>query len=223
MANRRFLQFFYTLHNYPVLLDCNFVVTPTNGAGVTSLVGPGISAVFMDTSTTPTGGNPDPAAGYIMVKLQDNYQKFYGFDWHIVPPVTGSEISISGSSVLTAGVPYVISTVGTSTAANWQTAGLPSTVSPAVGVPFVSLITGGGTGTGKVKAVGANPVMSIVPVADPNATLKSTGLGGGYLIFECQGPTNSSTTTPIATAPLTGSIVSLRLYMSNTKILAKGE
>ncbi len=55
MANRRFTQFFYTLHNYPVLLDCNFVVTPTDPSGIASLKGPGISAVYMHSTASFVG------------------------------------------------------------------------------------------------------------------------------------------------------------------------
>lgn len=59
MANRRFEQFFYTLHKKPVLLDCNFIVETANssGKGITpsSLVGPGIQAVYMNSTAAFTG------------------------------------------------------------------------------------------------------------------------------------------------------------------------
>lgn len=201
MANRRFTQFFYTLHNYPVLLDCNFVVTPTNGAGITSLKGPGIESVFMDTSTTPATGSPDPAAGYIYVNLQDNYKKFYGFDWDISVPVTGSAINVSDPAVMTVGVPYQIVTLGTTTSAQWRAVGVPSNMEPAVGMVFMAAITGGGTGTGTVKALGLPGISSIVLAGDPEYTLKASrsgpqGTGGGYLVFKCLAPsgTNSAPT-----------------------------
>jgi type VI secretion system secreted protein VgrG len=57
MANRSFNQFFRTLHNYPVLLDCNFIVDSQNinGLGIRSLKGPGIKAVYMNSSAAPAG------------------------------------------------------------------------------------------------------------------------------------------------------------------------
>lgn len=184
MANRRFYQFFNTLHQKPVLLDCNFTVTPTNGAGVTNLVGPGIQNVWMHTSTTPTTGNPNPAAGYAVIKLQDTYNKFYLAGYSFQSPLSGAEISISGSSVLTVGVPYVITTVGTSTAANWQAVGLPAGITPAVGVCFIATATGSATGTGKVKinATAGAGVSTMDILGDPNTTILSsttnTNVGG---------------------------------------------
>lgn len=56
MANRRFTQFYGSLHKKPVQLDCNFVVDPTNGngLGIRELKGPGIANVFMHTVPAPT-------------------------------------------------------------------------------------------------------------------------------------------------------------------------
>jgi hypothetical protein len=57
MANRRFNQFYNTLHKCPVQLDCNFTVDATNGNGfgVRSVKGAGIMNVFMHTSAAFTG------------------------------------------------------------------------------------------------------------------------------------------------------------------------
>lgn len=59
MANRRFNQFFYSLHNKPVLLDCNFKVdaADVSGKGIIngSLKGPGIANVFMNSSASFSG------------------------------------------------------------------------------------------------------------------------------------------------------------------------
>lgn len=294
MANRRFFQFFNTLHQKPVLLDCNFTVTPTDGAGVTNLVGPGIQNVWMHTSTTPTTGNPNPASGYAVIKLQDTYNKFYLAGYSLQSPLTGAEISISGSSVLTVGVPYVITTVGTSTAANWQAVGLPQGITPAVGVCFIATATGSATGTGKVKinATGGAGVSTMDILGDPNTTIVSsttnTNVGGvalgSYvvvrflasaftgsalaththdLLLKDAAVADSATTrvnaganllgantggnltvtggganggvvlasagTPagtmsyVVTAPATGSVVRLSLYLSNSSLLNKGE
>lgn len=189
MANRRFNQFFNTLHKKPVLLDFNFTVDSTNGAGISGLVGPGVQNVWMH-SSSPSASNPNPASGYALIKLQDNYKRLFGFDYSIQSPNSGSDISISGGGVLTVGQPYIITTVGTSTAANWQAVGLPAGITPAVGVVFIATVTGGGTGTGKVqipKAAGSG-IMNIDIIGDPNTTLLNTGAqvfgsaAGAYLM-----------------------------------------
>lgn len=224
MANRRFTQFMYTPHIMPVLLDCQFVVDNSVAAGINTLKGPGIKAVYMNSSTTSSAPE-NPAAGYIMVQFQDNYNKFMGFDWAAIPPVTGSSISISGSTVMTVGVPYRILTVGTSTTANWAAAGLPAGVTPAVGATFLAKITGGGTGTGTVKAVTIGAVQNIESVGNPNFTLAPTGNGnqGGWAMFQTLYSTNSSTTTEIPSAPTAGTLIYMKFYLSNSSITVQGE
>lgn len=111
----------YSFLNRPVLIDCQFTVAATNGVGITSLIGSGVQNVFMHTSTTPAVGNngilnPNPAAGYALIQLANNYNKFSGgFNGMISPPLSGSDLAINASA-LTAGVPYVITSVGHATA-----------------------------------------------------------------------------------------------------------
>lgn len=108
----------YSFGAQPVLIDCSFTVTPTNGLGVTNVKGQGVSNVFMHTSTTPSRGpngylNPNPAVGYALIQLKSNYNWYMGGFKGITSPVTGSEIQIdSVTAGLTAGVPYVITTLG---------------------------------------------------------------------------------------------------------------
>lgn len=107
----------YSFGNQPVLIDCNFVVTPTNGTGVTLLKGQGVNNVFMHTSTTPATHNgylnPNPAVGYALIQLGANYNRYLGMFRGAVAPVTGSALTIDASdAALTAGVPYIINTVG---------------------------------------------------------------------------------------------------------------
>lgn len=224
MANRRYTsQFSFSFHAMPVSLHCSFIVTPTNGLGVTSLVGPGISSVWMNSSSPTTGNNL--AAGQIQVNLQDPYFKYYGGSHQISGPVTGSAINISDSTVLTIGSMYEIVTVGTSTVANWVAAGVPVGVVPAVGVRFVAAITGAGTGTGTVKAVATSGIYGIELMGNPNLTIPKNALvqTGGILFLGCVGPTNSSTTTSILKAPTTGSLIHLVMNFSNSSVLVGGE
>jgi hypothetical protein len=220
MASRTFKLAPQTLHVWPILLDCNFIVDSTNGngLGIRSLKGPGIEAVYMNTSATPAAGNPNPAPGYIYVKLQDLYSRSYGGISGAVSPSTGAPISISGAGVLTVGVPYIIAAVGTSTKANWQAVGLPEGIEPAVGVPFIASVTGGGTGTGTVVASGVSGVTHIEGVGNSSLTVTA-----GYAIFKVVGPTDASTTTMIAKAPANGTVISLKFYLSNSSVTNQGE
>lgn len=109
---------FYSFLSKPVLLDLNFIVDAANGngLGVRSVKGQGVENVFMHTSTTPGRGpngylNPNPAAGYALIQLSYNYMRYYGGFSGFASPVTGSNLAINASA-LTAGVPYVIVSVG---------------------------------------------------------------------------------------------------------------
>lgn len=109
---------FYSTLVKPVLIDCNFVVDSTNGngLGIRNLKGANVRNVFMHTSATPAKGaggylNPNPAVGYALIQLKDNYQRYIGGFSGFVSPVTGSPLAINGSA-LTAGVPYTIVSVG---------------------------------------------------------------------------------------------------------------
>lgn len=110
---------FYSNIVKPIKIDCNFVVDSTNGngLGIRSLKSNGyVRNVFMNTSATPGSNdgmlNPNPAAGIAMIQLKNNYNTYLGGFSGFVSPVAGSNISISGSSVLTKGNPYVITAVG---------------------------------------------------------------------------------------------------------------
>lgn len=106
---------YYGFQSKPVLLDLQFTVDATNGKGVSSISGQGVQNVFMHTSTTPSGGNPNPANGYALIQLNYNYTRVYGGPWNALPPLTGSNLAINGSA-LTAGIPYQITDVGHSEA-----------------------------------------------------------------------------------------------------------
>lgn len=281
MANRRFTQFFNTLHTKPVLLDCNFIVDQSNGngMGIRSLKGPGISNVFMNSTASFTGtthtstsvtsiaqgtgslvvgmpvqgsgiaagtiiaaivsssaitlslatstsvssgtityqavGNPNPTAGHIIVQFNDCYNRYYGGFSGFVAPVNGNAIS----SGMTVGVPYVIVLLGTTTLAQWQAAGLPIGITPAVGVAFIAAATSF-SGTGKVEASSNSMIASIEVIGDPNQTIISSansqsllgGYSGAYLITHTLAPkaisftatTDGSTGNLTAVSSLTG-------------------
>lgn len=103
----------YSFGSQPVLIDCNFIVDPANGNGLgnRSLKGQGVQKVFMYTTSTPLGGNPNPAPGYAWIQLSSNYNRYLGGFSGFASPTSGSPLAINGSA-LTVGNPYIIASVG---------------------------------------------------------------------------------------------------------------
>jgi hypothetical protein len=104
----------YSFLNRPVIIDGSFVVDATAPAGVTGLKGAGFQNVYMH-SSSPSASNPNPAVGFAMVQLSNNYGRYCGLEGSFVSPVTGSNLAINASA-LTAGQPYIITSVGAGTA-----------------------------------------------------------------------------------------------------------
>lgn len=218
MANRNFSNAgrIFTMHCAPVLVDCNFVVDSTNGNGfgIRSLKGPLVSAVYMHTSATPSAGNPNPAAGTIVVQLQDNYYRsLSGFDSK-VSPLSGTPLTST-----TTGTAYVIVSLGTTTLAQWQAAGFPLGFTPSVGAAFIAKATGaiGGTGAVETSATAGTGITSIETLGDPNSTISnSLSTTGAQIILQCYA-------SGTKTAPADGSVISLAFYLSNSSVMVKGE
>ena len=104
----------YSFLSKPVRIDLNFKVNSTDSAGygITNLKGAGVQAVYMNTSATPAAGNPNPAAGYAIIQLANNYNRYCGSFSGMSAPTTGSNLAINASA-LTVGNPYIITAVGT--------------------------------------------------------------------------------------------------------------
>lgn len=206
MANRRLTQFFYTPHMMPVLIDGNVAIGATGAVGTTN--GPGISSVTR------------LAAGVYKIKLQDNYFKFYGMDATFKAPVTGSNVLATAFSP---GTVYEITALGTTTTANWVTAGVPVGITPAVGVSFLAAATSAGTGT--AKAIGNSGISAVEVVGLSNTQLGPVGAGnqGGYVVIQTLAAMDATTTTMIPTDPANGSILYVSLYLSNSSVVVQGE
>lgn len=201
----------------PIRIAANWVVDSTNGngLGIRSLKSNGwVRNVFMHTSSTPGRGNggylnPNPAAGYALVQFKQNFNIYLGGNVGLVSQLSGSNVSISAG--LTVGNPYVIVSVGTSTAANWEAVGLPLGLTPTVGQSFIATSAVAGVGTGIVQApaaTGAGVVTSDV-IGDPNQSIANASIasnGGAWILIRFLGATNSSTTTLVATAPANNSV-----------------
>jgi hypothetical protein len=218
MSNRRNIQFMYTPHNKATTLDCSFVVDSANGngLGIRSLKNSGrISSVFMHTTATPAIGNPNPNNGYIVVNLQDNYNRYLGGYSGFVSPVSGTPILVASAGV-TAGLVYVIVSLGTTSATGWQSLGLPAGITPAVGVSFVATATttAAGTGAVEVPATAGSGVDHIEVIGDANLMNNNgaiiLGAGSGMqIIMACFKNT-------VLTAPVDGTVIGMNFYMNDS-------
>jgi hypothetical protein len=235
MANRNWASNkIFTMHVSPVLLDCNFIVDDTNGLGITSLKGPAIQNVFMHTATTPSNGNtnpatpnkvvtnPNPAAGTIIIQLQDSFNRLFTIGKAIVSPTSGSAVKIDNSA-MTAGVAYVISTLGNATAAKWHAIGVPAGITPAVGVSFIAATNGGAgnTLTSRVMATQASTIAVIEAVGDTDLSIAPTPSAaqgfGSQIILQCRDIAGA------LVAPVAGTKISISLMLSNSSVTVQGE
>ena len=210
------------MHVMPVLLDCNFIVDSSNGngLGIRSLKGPAVENVYMHTSATPASGNPNPASGIIIVQLQDNYNRYMGG--------FSGQVSALGASQATtsANVAYVVTSLGSSTQAEWIAVGFPrqylnsSTGLPNVGAAFVATSSGtiGGSATVAPSSASGSGIDHIEVLGDVNQTIvsQSPQLVGAQLVLQCffEGA---------VAAPANGSVISLAFYMNNSSITVEGE
>jgi len=214
MANRNWLsQKMYQMEAYPVLVSCTFVVDNTAAAGVSNLTGGTVQNVWMN-SVAAGGGNPNPVAGVIQINLQDNYSKLLGMSVAVAEPTSGAPLA-----AVVAGVPYVITALGTTSLAQWQAVGLPVGVTPAVGQCFVATATQaiGGTGSVETGVDVAAPEVSLA--GDPNTMLQksNSAVNGGaqfVLITRAAGA---------VTALTNGTKVRVNLYLSNSSVQVQGQ
>lgn len=194
---------------------CNFIVDSANGngLGIRSLKGSGVKAVYMHTSSTPAAGSPNPLAGYIAVQLAAGYGGYENGTFGFGSPVSGTPINVT--SALTVGQAYVITTVGTTTQAQWETLGLQAGLVPAVGQAFSAITATPTVGTGAVEvplATGST-MGHIEIVGDPNQSVQPTDGSGAWFLLQCLTATNSSTTTLKALAPVDGTVIGLTFNM----------
>jgi hypothetical protein len=188
---------------------------PTAGASASS---PGDTLSFA--MTAALAGNPNPEAGYAVIQLKGNYNRYIGGFSGVQAPLTSTS-----TTSLTAGDPYVITSLGTTTTAQWQTAGLPMGFTPAVGSAFIAAASASLSGTGTVGVPAASPIVSIQVVGDPNQEISnsnSAANGGMQLIVSMQAATSSSTTTLVPTAPANNSVVGMTIRLDNSSVSVDG-
>lgn len=216
---------YYSNLTQPVAINLNFVVDSTNGngLGIRSLKSNGwVRNVFMHTSATPGSNNgalnPNPAAGFALIQLKQNFNIYLGGFSGFVSPVVSPTTAVT--SGLTVGQAYIITTLGTTTLAEWQSIGLPAGLVPTVGQSFIATATGtGGAHTGKVGLPGVSGITQVEVVGDPNQEISNSSIavnGGAYLLVQFLGATSSSVTTLIPTAPANGSVCGMSIYMDQS-------
>lgn len=205
----------------PQEVAIQFVVNAadTGGLGVTGVKSNGWARnVFMHTSATAGTGNdsvtnPNPDTGDVIIQLKQNFNAFLGLRYSFQAPVTGAALTS-----VTNHTAYQIVTTGTTTAAQWVTAGVPTGVTAAAGVSFVAITTASIGGSGTVKALGYSGVMSFEVIGSTvlsnNSDIGSNG--GCYLIGKFL---NTSGT---ATNPTDTTVVNLHLYFDRSSVSVDG-
>lgn len=202
---------------------CNFVVDSANGngLGIRSLKSNGyIENVYMHTSASPLLGNPNPAVGYIVVKFKNNFNYYLGgFDGEIVPLASTSTTSV------TSGNPYAITSLGTTTLAQWVAKGFPAGFVPAVGSAFIANATGAIGGTGTVGVPGIPSIVKLAVVGDPNQMIANASISqnaGAQIVIGAYAATNSSTTTLVASAPADGTVIAMSFMFDASTVTIDG-
>lgn len=200
----------------PQEIDIQFTVTATNGLGVTSVKSNGwVNNVFMHTSTTPTANNnvtnPNPAAGIAIIQLKQNYNVFLGARCNFQAPITGGSLTS-----VTTNVAYQIVTVGTTTTAQWVTAGLPVGFTPAVGQAFIAAGTASLGGTGTVKAIGNSGVAAFEAFGSLSANSDIGTNSGAYVYLQFLDYAGA------LVAPTATSIVNLGLFFDRSSVTIDG-
>lgn len=225
---------FYSNVAKPVEIDLNFIVDSTNGngLGIRSLKSNGyVKNVFMHTTQTPGTNNgvlnPNPASGYALIELAGNFNKYLGGFTGFVTPVSTST-KIDNGATLTVGNPYVITILGNATAAQWTTVGVPAGVTPAVGVSFIAIATGAGSGntsTSRVQIPTTSGISVIEVIGDASQSMNNSNVaanGGGWLLIQFMAATSSSVTTLIPTAPAANSVCGMTIKLDASSVSVDG-
>lgn len=205
---------------------------PVQGTGIpTGTIITGIlSSSSVSISATPTGNhtsetityqgynggiaNPNPAAGYALIQMKQNFNIYLGGFTGFVSPTTGSTLTS-----ITLGTPYIITSLGTTTLAQWNLAGLPLGLTPTVGQSFIAGETGAIGGTGTVKVQGVSGIVTVEVVGDPNQSISNSSIaanGGAWLLVQFLAATSTTVTTLIPTAPAANSTGGLFIFMDQS-------
>lgn len=156
------------------------------------------------------------AVGTYQIQMQDNYAAFLSARHIIHSPLSGTPVA---ATALTPGVVYQIVSLGTTTQAQWVTAGVPAGITAAPGVSFLAAATSSGTGSAQTAI--SSGITSMELIGGPDTSLSNqpfvAGLGG-FVNIVFWGPTDATHTALIPTDPVNGSIVRLEFLMNNSQV-----
>lgn len=203
MANRNFPQSkVFGFHLLPCRIRGSILIG-ASGA-VTSFSGPGIAAVVR------TG------LGVYRIQLQDNYNSFLHMSASIM--ANGTTGAALDPNTATPGTLYQISVVGDT---NWVTAGIPSGITPAIGMVF-ALAAAPAAGTGRVLLSTVGQISSIQILGNPNLGMLNIQPAlqnlGGFITIGTMAPTSSSVTTQILANPSSGNQVFVDILCNNSSV-----
>lgn len=206
----------------PGQIFLNFVIDSANGngLGVRSIKSNGfVNNVFMHTSASAGIGrdnqlNPNPAVGYVLVQMKNAFNVYLGGFSGFVSPTTGGT---SGNT--TNHVPAIIATLGTTTLAQWQAAGVRAGLTPAVGMSFVAIKTGAIGGTGTIIAAGVSGIASAEVIGDPNQSIQNSSIaanGGAWTLIQLLNAAGAPT------APADGSVLGMSFFYDQSSVTVDG-
>lgn len=170
--------------------------------------------------------NPNPLAGFCLIQFKQNFNYYLGgFDGFVSPTINTTTAVTSG---LTSGQAYVITVLGTTTLAEWQSIGLTQGLTPTVGQSFIVPpgVTGtGGSHTGKVGTPSVSGVTTVEVVGDPNQSINNANIAanaGALVLVQFLAPTSASVTTAVPTAPANGSVCGMTFYFDGSSVTIDG-
>lgn len=200
MANRNWASGgkLYSMHVMPVLLDATVVIDSTQIGQTKNLKGPGVTSIKR------------VAIGMYQIRLQDNYNRYYGGFSRLSEGLTGS-VAVTAA---TAATPYIIKSLGTTTQVQWEAMGVPKGVIAAVGLAFIA--SGAGVGSALLGTPLPTGIDTVEIVGDPNTSLASIPYGNAYVMVR-----TLFNNAPVD--PVDGSSFLISLYLSNSSILIAGE
>lgn len=191
MANRYLYQFHYSFNPMLSSILGNFSI---DAGDVASVQGGGVrSVVRLET-------------GIFQINLDDGWPRYLHSTYNMNSQVLSGVSVPDGSFVV--GTLYSITNVGDT---DWAAVGVPSSVTPAVGVAFVATAVGG-AGTGTVEALGASGIASVEVLGDPQSQIKN-----GIVLIGCYDDAGA------LADPADGTVVSFEIMCRNSELLLKGE
>lgn len=204
MASRQYRSNrIYNWHVFPVQLDAQISIGSSGAPTlVTSSTVPGSSPTASQSQSQGIKSITRLAAGTYRIQLDDNYSSLLSMEAMFTAPVSGGAVNMGS---LVTNTIYQIVTLGTSTQAQWVTAGVPSGITAAPGVIFKAAGAGAGNGTVKILGVNAARGMQILG-GGPDLMLNSQpfnqGQGGGYITFQCLGSAGTISTPTFTGTPM---------------------